>query len=165
LDVDVIELPCSSSPGACRSSVTRHLAGDHRRTRVCVGPAKCPCERPAELALVRWRATLTAVSLALHLWTGRGVPAIDSSTAARFLATFTALWDEHRQPMGLVHVGVALNLAAVLVGIISLRWISRGLPPSSSFVLRFVIASGLVSFAGIALSWCLPIGCPVSSSF
>ena len=111
--------------------------------------------------LPNWRwfaggATLTAVSLALHLWTGRGVPAIDSSTAARFLATFTALWDEHRQPMGLVHVGVALNLAAVLVGIISLRWISRGLPPSSSFVLRFVIASGLVSFAGIALSWVPP---------
>ena len=105
--------------------------------------------------LPNWRwfaggATLTAVSLALHLWTGRGVPAIDSSTAARFLATFTALWDEHRQPMGLVHVGVALNLAAVLVGIISLRWISRSLPPSSSFGLRFVIASGLVSFACIA---------------
>ena len=111
--------------------------------------------------LPNWRwfaggATLTAVSLALHLWTGRGVPAIDSSTAARFLATFTALWDEHRQPMGLVHVGVALNLAAVLVGIISLRWISRGLPPSSSFVLRFVIASGLVSFACIGLSWVPP---------
>ena len=111
--------------------------------------------------LPNWRwfaggATLTAVSLALHLWTGRGVPAIDSSTAARFLATFTALWDEHRQPMGLVHVGVALNLAAVLVGIISLRWISRGLPPSSSFGLRFVIASGLVSFACIALSWVPP---------
>jgi len=111
--------------------------------------------------LPNWRwfaggATLTAVSLALHLWTGRGVPAIDSSTAARFLATFTALWDEHRQPMGLVHVGVALNLAAVLVGIISLRWISRSLPPSSSFGLRFVIASGLVSFACIALSWVPP---------
>jgi len=111
--------------------------------------------------LPNWRwfaggATLTAVSLALHLWAGRGVPAIDSATAARFLATFTALWDEHRQPMGLVHVGVALNLAAVLVGIISLRWISRALPLSSSFVLRFVIASGLVSFAGIALSWVPP---------
>jgi hypothetical protein len=107
--------------------------------------------------LPNWRwfaggALVTAASLALQMWTGRSVPSIDSATAARYLATFTALWDEHRQPMGFANVGVALNLGAVIVGIIWLMWCRGRVSPPSSFLLRFVIASGGVSFACIALS-------------
>ncbi len=107
--------------------------------------------------LPNWRsfaagASVTAASLAVHLWIGRDVPTIDPSTAARYLSTFTALWDEHRQPMGLANVGVALNFAAIVIAAIWLLGFTRGLPPSSPFMLRFVIASGLVSFACIALS-------------
>lgn len=107
--------------------------------------------------LPNWRwfaggALVTAVSLALHMWIGRSVPSLDASTAARYLSTFTALWDEHRQPMGFANVGVALNIGAVIVGLIWLMWFRRRLPESSPFVLQFVIASGVVSFACIALS-------------
>ena len=107
--------------------------------------------------LPNWRwfaagAFVTALSLALHLWTGRGVPSIDSSSAARYLSTFTSLWDEHRQPMGFISAGVALNVAAVLVGIVWLMWFKSRLPTSSAFVLRFVIASGVVGFVCVAIS-------------
>jgi hypothetical protein len=95
---------------------------------------------------------VTGVSLAVHLWTGRDVPSIDAATAARYLSTFTALWDEHRQPMGLANVGVAFNVAALIIAASCLMWFRSRLPPSSPFLLRFVIASGLVSFACIALS-------------
>ena len=107
--------------------------------------------------LPNWRwfsvgALVTAASLALHLWTGREVPSIDSSTAAHYLSTFTALWDEHRQPMGFANAGAALNLAAALVAAVWLVWFSTRLPPASAFVLRFVITSAIVSAACIALS-------------
>jgi|RhiMetdeSRZDD1v2_1073273.scaffolds.fasta_scaffold19300_9 hypothetical protein len=107
--------------------------------------------------LPNWRwfsagALVTATSLALHLWTGRHVPAIDSSTAAQYLSTFTAVWDEHRQPMGFGNAGAALNVIAVLSGVVWLMWFSKRLPPSAAFVLRFVIASGVVGLACIALS-------------
>jgi len=107
--------------------------------------------------LPNWRwfaagACVTAASLALHLWTGRGVPSIDSSSAARYLSTFTSLWDEHRQPMGFISPGVALNVAAVLVGIVWLVWFEKRLPKSSTFALRFVMASGVVSLACVGIS-------------
>ena len=107
--------------------------------------------------LPNWRwfsagALVTAASLALHLWAGRDVPAINASTAAQYLSTFTAVWDEHRQPMGFANAGAALNLASVLAGAAGLLWFRKRLPPASAFVLRFVIASGIVGFACIALS-------------
>lgn len=110
-----------------------------------------------EHVLPAWRwfaigAMLTSVSLLLHLWTGRHVPAIDATTAARYLSTFTALWDEHRQPMGFFNAGVALNAAAALVGLLWLTAFKRFVPSSAEFLLRFVTVSAIVCFACVGIS-------------
>ena len=101
-------------------------------------------------------AAVTTLSLGLHLWLGRRVPSLDPSVAAHYLATFTSLWDEHRRPMGLASAGVALNFAAVLVGVIWRLGFRKHLPASSTFLLRFLVASGAVSFACIGISHVSP---------
>ena len=108
-------------------------------------------------ALPAWRwfaagAAITFISLMLQLWTARGIPSIDASTASRYLTTFTTLWDEHRQPMGFYNAGVALNAAAVLVGLLWLTVFRRFVRASALFLLRFVTVSGIVSFACVAIS-------------
>lgn len=110
-----------------------------------------------ENVLPAWRwfvagAALTAISLLLHLWTGRQVPSIDAAAATRYLSTFTTLWDEHRQPMGFFHAGVALNLASVLVGLLWLTVFKRFVPSSARFLLRLVSVSGIVCFACVGIS-------------
>ncbi len=105
----------------------------------------------------RWRwfaagALVSAVSLALHLWAGRGVQAIDPATASRYLSAFTELWDEHRQPMGFANAGIVLNVAAMVAGVMWLTLFKPALPAASSFILRFVTVSGLVSLACVAIS-------------
>jgi hypothetical protein len=97
-------------------------------------------------------ATVTTISLIVHLWTGRGVPSIEASTASRYLATFTTLWDEHRQPMGFSNAGVALNAAAVLVGLLWLTAFKPFVPTGGRFLLRFVTVSGIVSFVCVGIS-------------
>ena len=107
----------------------------------------------------RWFAAgvlVSAASLAVHLWTSRHVPPIDAATASRYLAAFTQLWDEHRQPMALGHAGVVLNIAAMLVGLIWLSFFRSALPASSTFLLTFVTVSGAVSLAGAAISYVPP---------
>jgi len=101
-------------------------------------------------------AFLTAVSLAAHLWTGRGTPTIEPATASRYLSAFTALWDEHRQPMGLANAGVVLNLTALLVGLLWLTAFGSAIPAAAKFVLRFLCVSGLVSIACVAVSHVSP---------
>lgn len=103
----------------------------------------------------RWCASgllLTTVSLALQLWTARNVPDIDAATATRYLAAFTRMWDEHRQPMDFSSAGVALNVAALFVGVLWLTVLRRRVSVGGTFLLRFVIVSALVSLACIAVS-------------
>jgi hypothetical protein len=121
----------------------------------------CQPETARTWVLPHWRwfaagALVSAASLAVHLWTSRHVPAIDAATASRYLAAFTQLWDEHRQPMGFGHAGVVLNIAAILVGLIWLTLFRSTLPNSSTFVLTFVTVSGVVSLACAALSFVPP---------
>ena len=101
-------------------------------------------------------ALLSTLSLAAHLWTSRGIPAIDAATASRYLSAFTALWDEHRQPMGFANAGVVLNVAAMIVGLLWLTVFDSRLPAAAKFVLRFVCVSGVVSIACVTISHVSP---------
>jgi hypothetical protein len=123
------------------------FAWDSRMTRAAILP--------------RWRwfaagALVSALSLAVHFWTSRGVPPVDSATATRYLSTFTALWDEHRQPMGFNNAGVVLNLAALVVGLLWLTFFKSVVPAASAFMLRFVAVSAAVSIACVAISHVSP---------
>jgi len=111
--------------------------------------------------LPRWRwflagVLVTAASLGLHLWTGRNLPSIDPPTAARYLSAFTTLWDDHRRPMGLDSPGIALNGAALVLGLLWLTVFRAVVSPASAFVLRFVSVSAAVSFACVAVSHVAP---------
>jgi len=111
--------------------------------------------------LPRWKwfvvgALLSAASLAVHFWIGRGLPTLDSATASRYLSAFTELWDEHRQPMGFANAGVALNVAAVFTGLLWLTLFTSALPVAAKFLLRFVIVSGAVSMVCVAFSHVAP---------
>jgi hypothetical protein len=121
----------------------------------------CQPQMARAWVLPRWRwfaagALVSAASLAVHLWTSRHVPPIDAATASRYLAAFTQLWDEHRQPMGFGHAGMVLNIAAMLVGLIWLTFFRSTLPASSTFVLTFVAVSAAVSLACAAISFVPP---------
>ncbi len=114
-----------------------------------------------ESILPHWRwfaggAFLTALSLAAHVWTSRGIPPVEPATASRYLSAFTALWDEHRQPMGLANAGVVLNVAAILVGLLWLTVFDSVLPAAAKFMLRFLCVSGLVSITCVAISHVSP---------
>jgi hypothetical protein len=107
--------------------------------------------------LPRWRwfaagVLVSAASLSLHLWSARAVPAIDPASAARYLDAFTALWDEHRQPMGFANAGVALNAAAFAVGLLWLTAFRTHVPAASGFILRFAVTSAVVSIGCVAMS-------------
>ena len=56
---------------------------------------------------------ITGVSLAVQLTSAYPTEAIDSAEAARYLSSFVALWDAHRQPVTMTAGGVALNRASL----------------------------------------------------
>ena len=93
---------------------------------------------------------VSAVSLAVHLAMSRGIPPVPADVSARYLAAFTSFWDGHRQPVAIDHMGVRLNLGALLLA-------SIGLAVSpAKFLLRFIAVSAVVSIAFVFVSWIPP---------
>ena len=88
---------------------------------VIVGVALVMDVRAARVIVSRgWRAFaagfgVSAVSLIVHLLMSRGIPPVSSDVASRYVDAFTTLWDEHRQPVRLTHLGVRINLVALAV--------------------------------------------------
>lgn len=105
-----------------------------------------------------WRAfaagcAVSAVSLAVHFFMARGIPPVPSDVTARYLDAFTALWDEHRQPVRLTHMGVRINLAALaLAGV----WLAVRRGADGNLILRFVAVTVAVSIGFVFLSWIPP---------
>jgi hypothetical protein len=93
---------------------------------------------------------VSAVSLAVHLAMSRGIPPVPADVSARYLATFTSFWDGHRQPVAIDHMGVRLNLGALLLASIGLA-VSQ-----AKFLLRFIAVSAVVGIAFVFVSWVPP---------
>ena len=108
---------------------------------------------------VGWRpfaagCAVTAVSLGVHLYMSRGIPPVPGDVVARYLDAFTALWDEHRQPVRLSHMGVRINLAALAL---ATAWL--GVRPGSDpglTPLRFGAVVAAVSVVFVFVSWVPP---------
>jgi hypothetical protein len=97
--------------------------------------------------------TITALSLVVHLAMSRGLPQIDSATAARYVHAFVGFWDAHRAPVRLSHPGVLMNGFAVALAALWMFRLGSGLPRSASFILRTVLVAGAVSVFCIGVSW------------
>ena len=81
-----------------------------------------------------------------------GMSSWDPAVAARYLSSFVALWDLHRQPVTMTMDGVALNRAALALALIWLAAFSSDLPRASRFLLRVVIVAGVLSLILVMVS-------------
>jgi hypothetical protein len=93
---------------------------------------------------------VSAVSLAVHLAMSRGVPPVPADVSARYLAAFTSFWDGHRQPVPIDHMGVRLNVAALILASIAL------VGSRARFLMRFIAVSAVVGIAFVFVSWIPP---------
>jgi hypothetical protein len=99
---------------------------------------------------------VTALSLAAHLVLAYHPPSIAPDQAARYLGTFTALWDGHRQPVPLTNPGVLLNVGMLALALIWLIPFRGDLPRPALFLLRFAAVSAAVGLACVLISWVPP---------
>ena len=93
---------------------------------------------------------VSAVSLVIHLAMARDIPPVPADVSARYLAAFTSFWDGHRQPVAIEHMGVRLNIGALVLASIALS-VSR-----ATFLLRFIAVSAVVGIAFVFISWIPP---------
>lgn len=102
---------------------------------------------------------VTAISLLVQLAQTRGLPAIDSQLADKYLKSFVSLWDAHRQTVSLSADGMKLNLGTLLLATASLTT-SAGLPDSARLLLRVVIVTTTASLVLGLLSFIPPASLP-----
>jgi hypothetical protein len=93
---------------------------------------------------------ISAASLGVHLLMARGIPPVPAEVSARYVSAFTALWDEHRQPVRVSQMGVLINIAALAVALV---WsiVRRDL-----FVVRFAAVTAAASLGFVYASWIPP---------
>jgi hypothetical protein len=107
-------------------------------------------------------AALTAASLAVHLGMRPELPKVDPAEARRYLSAFVAFWDGHRQPVRIQAIGVRLNVVAMILALIWLKWFAADLPRAATWLLRFVAVSAAFSIGIAFLSWIPPDAMPVT---
>jgi hypothetical protein len=90
------------------------------------------------------------------------LPRLDPAEARRYLSAFVGFWDWHRQPVQTHAVGFRLNLAAMALALIWLRWFAADLPRPAIGLLRFVAVCGAVSIALAFVSWLPPDSVPMA---
>jgi hypothetical protein len=107
-------------------------------------------------------AAITAASLAVHLVMAAGVPSQPVETGRTYFDAFVAFFDEHRRPIALTETAVLLNVAALVVASVWLRWFRDEVPPPAALLLRFVQVSAVIGLALVPLSWVQPHRLPVT---
>jgi hypothetical protein len=107
-------------------------------------------------------AALMAASLAVHLGMRPELPSLPPDQARRYLSAFVGFWDWHRQPVYIHTVGVRLNIGAMALALIWLRWFAANLPRPATWLLRFVAVSGALSVALVFVSWLPPDSVPMT---
>jgi hypothetical protein len=129
------------------------LLWDHRRARIGLLPA---------LPYLLAGGALTAASLAVQLGMRPELPKVDPAEARRYLSAFVAFWDWHRQPVYFHTIGVRLNIGALALALIWLRWFAADLPQPATWLLRFVAVSGALSVGLVFVSWLPPDSVPMT---
>jgi len=98
-------------------------------------------------------SAVTALSLAVLLVMARDVPGIDRAEASKYVSAFVNTWDDHRRPASLISVATILNVDALVLALVWLRWFSADLSRSAVFALRIVVAAAALSLPLIFVSW------------
>jgi hypothetical protein len=108
---------------------------------------------------------VTLFSLAIQLvviYSAPHAPAGGQPFSTRELSAFITLWDGHRKPVDIANNGVWLNVGALAMAAIWLLALKNDLPRSSLFLLRFVVASAVLSIALVFVSWIPPDQLPAT---
>ena len=105
---------------------------------------------------------LTLVSLAVQLAVISDAPPIAGAAADRYLTAFVGSWDAHRQPVLASSDGVRLNIGALALALIWLRFFAADLPRAAVFLLRLVAVTAVLALGFAALSWIPPARLPRS---
>ena len=114
--------------------------------------------RPA-LRFVLLGCSVTAISLLVQLAQSRGIPAIDSALANRYLTSFVSFWDTHRQPVSFRADGTTLTIGTLVLAMTWLK-LSTGLTGSATLLLRLVIVTATLSLVLSLLSFIPPAALP-----
>jgi hypothetical protein len=114
--------------------------------------------RPA-LKFVLLGCSVTAISLLVQFAQARGIPAIESAVADRYLTSFVSFWDTHRQPVNPWADGMKLTMGMLTLAIAWLK-LSTDLPGSAKLLLRLMIVTATVSLVLALLSFIPPAALP-----
>jgi hypothetical protein len=96
-------------------------------------------------------AALAALSLGVHMLVTYDVPAIAPEVASRYFLAYVRAWDGHRRPLSFDQPGVVVALgAAVLAALWIFAFRAR---PDARFLLRFIVACGILGVALVCVSW------------
>lgn len=111
--------------------------------------------RSTVVALVPFAAgaAVATASLAYHLLFTVDVPAVSAEVTRPYFEAFMAFWDGHRAGVLFQSGAVALNRAALAIGVIWLLAFARDLPHAGLFLLRIVVVSAVLSLLFVAVSW------------
>lgn len=105
-------------------------------------------------------AAVTVTSLAVQLLFIYDPPPVDSAAVQEYLTAFTTYWDAHRRPVDLASPGVIFNVLAVIVAGAWLAAIRRQVSEEAAFLLRAVIACGVVGAGAVVVTWLPPDALP-----
>ncbi len=105
---------------------------------------------------------VTGVSLVVHFTSAFPAPPVNPAVSARYLSSFVALWDAHRQPVALSASGMSLNRGALALGLLWLVAFGSDLPRSAAFLLRVVVVAAVASLLLVIASWVAPENLPAT---
>ena len=97
-------------------------------------------------------ATLTIISLAIHITWYFDVPSASSDVMRKYLYPFLTNWDSHRVPVAWKNQGLQLNGAALLIRASWLIKCRKSLDPKSGFLLRCLVVSAVFGIGFAILS-------------
>ena len=104
-----------------------------------------PSELWPALKYVLAGGAVSTISLLAHLALSRGTPGIDPALSERYLASFVAFWDAHRQPASLSAEGTKLNVGTLALAML---WLKLSLVPRpAALLLRIVVVTASLSLA------------------
>jgi hypothetical protein len=102
---------------------------------------------------------VTALSLLVHLVQSWDIPAIDPDIAGKYLASFVAFWDAHRQPANPSADGTKLTMGTLALAVVWLK-LSPDLSRSATFLLRLITITASLGLALVLVSFFPPAAVP-----
>ena len=96
---------------------------------------------------------VTIISFSLQLWWMKDLPEIGADMSSQYLQGFIKNWSGHNVPVQFFSTGFIVVAASTALCLLYLHLCPREVQPSSLFLLRFFLVSGLFGGLFAALSW------------